>query len=89
MMISVLLGILAYASGSLIPSILAHTVMDIFNFSYWWSDVAGKFERSPVAETGIDTHFIIWVLILAMLIALYSWSARKTLLARKGAANPA
>jgi membrane protease YdiL (CAAX protease family) len=89
MMISVLLGILAYASGSLLPSILGHTVMDIFNFSYWWSDVAGRFEHSPVVETGIDSHFIFGVLILAMSIALYTWSARKTLLARKGAANPA
>ena len=42
---SSLLGILAYASGSLIPGIVGHAVMDIFNFSYWWSDVAGKWEH--------------------------------------------
>lgn len=34
-MLSVLLGVLAYSSGSLIPGILAHFGLDIFNFSYW------------------------------------------------------
>ena len=87
LMISILLGILANASGSLIPSILGHTVMDIINFSYWWSDVAGKFERLPIIETGMDTHFIFWVLILMISIALFTWSSRRALLVRKGAAN--
>jgi len=85
---SMLLGILAYASGSLIPSMLGHTVMDIFNFSYWWSDVAGKFEQRPISETGIDSHFILWVLVLVVSIAIFSWSARKILQARKSASNP-
>ena len=87
--ISVLLGILAYASDSLIPSILGHTVMDVFNFSYWWSDVAGKFDRHPITETGLDTHFILWVLILVVSIGMFSWSARKILSIRKSAANSA
>jgi membrane protease YdiL (CAAX protease family) len=85
--ISVLLGVLAYVSGSLIPSMIGHTVMDIFNFSYWWSDVAGKFDRLPIRETGIDTHFILWTLILVLSISMFSWTAQKTLLARKSAAT--
>jgi membrane protease YdiL (CAAX protease family) len=81
--ISVFLGILAYASGSLIPSILGHTVMDIINFSYWWSDVAGRFTMRPIAETGIDSHFILWLLIFVVFVTLFAWAALKTLLARK------
>jgi membrane protease YdiL (CAAX protease family) len=87
--ISVLLGILAYVSSSLLPSILGHTVMDIFNFSYWWSDIAGKFGHQPIAETGIDSHFILWALIFVISIAMFSWSSRKTLLASKDATNSA
>jgi len=75
-------GILAYASGSLIPTIISHTLADVFNFSYWWTDVAGRFDKQPIAETGIDAHFIVWVLILVMSILLFVGSARKTLAAR-------
>ena len=39
--LSVLLGILAHASG-LTPVIVAHTALDLVNFSYWWSNVAGE-----------------------------------------------
>ena len=81
---SVLWGILAYASGSLIPSMVSHIVADIFNFSYWWTDVAGTFKRRPIAETGIDAHVVIWALILLASVALFSWAARKTLAARRG-----
>ena len=81
--LSVLLGILAYASGSLIPGIIAHTSLDIFNFSYWWTDVAGTFDKRPITETGIDSHFVVWVLILVASVALFSWAARKTLAARQ------
>jgi membrane protease YdiL (CAAX protease family) len=81
--LSVLLGILAYASGSLIPGIIAHTSLDIFNFSYRWTDVAGTFDKRPLAETGIDAHFVVWVLIFAASAVLFSWAARKTLAARQ------
>lgn len=79
--IGVMWGILAYASGSLIPGIISHTIADIFNFSYWWTDVAGSFDKRPLAETGVDAHFIIWVLILALSVVLFVWTARKTLFA--------
>ena len=81
---SALWGILAYASGSLIPAMISHIVADIFNFSYWWTDVAGTFDRRPVAETGNDAHFFIWALILLASVALFSWAAHKTLAARRG-----
>lgn len=81
--ISALWGVLAYVSGSLVPSIISHTVTDIFNFSYWWTDVAGTFDKRPIAETGIDMHFIVWVLIFLASIALFSLAARKTLTARQ------
>ncbi len=81
--ISVLWGILAYTSGSLIPGMISHTVADIFNFSYWWTDVAGTFDKRPIAETGIDSHFVVWVLIFVASAALFSWAARKTLAARR------
>ena len=74
---SVLLGILAYASGSLIPGIIGHAVMDIINFAYWWSDVAGRFEKRTIDETGIDYHFITWLLVLVASIALFFGAARK------------
>lgn len=58
-------GAFAYATGSLLPGIIAHTVLDIVNFSYWWSDIAGKFEYQPIAITGVDLHFVVWLLIFA------------------------
>jgi membrane protease YdiL (CAAX protease family) len=81
--ISSLLGILAYASGSLIPSMVGHAVMDVFNFSYWWSDVAGRWEIRTILETGIDLHFIMWSLVLGVAIALFFWTTRKTMAARQ------
>ncbi|KPL05879.1 hypothetical protein AMJ86_10515 [bacterium SM23_57] len=72
-------GILTYGSGSLIPAIISHTVTDIFNFSYWWTDVAGSFDKRPISETGIDGHFVAWILILVTSILLFVWLARKTM----------
>lgn len=81
--LSALFGILAYASGSIIPSIVAHTIMDIFNFSFWWTDLAGKFELQTIAETGIDIHFITTVLIFIGSLALFFWVARKMMAVRQ------
>jgi membrane protease YdiL (CAAX protease family) len=83
--VSALWGTLAYTSGSLIPGMISHVVADIFNFSYWWTDLAGTFDRRPVAETGIDRHTIVWALVLAVSVALFSWAARRTLAARQQA----
>ncbi len=75
-------GILARVSGSLIPGIISHTAADIVNFSYWWTDVAGAFDKRPIGETGIDTHFSVWIAVFMASIALFALAARKTLAAR-------
>jgi len=74
---SILWGLIAYATGSLLPGIIAHTVLDIVNFSYWWTDVAGKFEYQPIAITGVDLHFVVWSVIFAASAALFFWGLGK------------
>jgi membrane protease YdiL (CAAX protease family) len=74
---SALLGLLAYSSGSLVPGIIGHTIMDIFNFSYWWSSLAGNFEKKTIFETGIDNHFIVWCLIFLITIILFFFAIIK------------
>jgi membrane protease YdiL (CAAX protease family) len=86
--ISVLWGILAHVSGSLVPGIISHTVADIVNFAYWWTDVAGTFDRRPIAETGVDAHLVICVLILVASIGVFFWVARRTLVARQQGGLP-
>jgi membrane protease YdiL (CAAX protease family) len=81
-MLSILLGILAYSAGSIVPSIIAHTCMDIFAFSYWWSDLLGEFEMQPISVTGIDFHFIFWSMILVISSGLFLWTSKKVMLAR-------
>jgi len=79
---SIMLGVLAWASRSLVPGVIAHAVMDVGNFSYWWSDIAGRFERQPISETGVDAHFLISVAVLATSIALFTLLVRRLLASR-------
>lgn len=65
------IGILAYRTGSLLPGFMAHFILDIFNFSYWWSDLLGKFERRPVFESGVDSHFIFWLIVFILSVVLF------------------
>jgi membrane protease YdiL (CAAX protease family) len=81
--IGALWGILAYTSDSLIPGIISHTVADVFSFSYWWTDVAGTFDRRPIVETGMDLHFVLWALIFVASVPLFAWAAHRTLAARR------
>lgn len=62
--ISMMLGYMAHTFQSLIPGVIAHAVFDIFNFSYWWSDVLGEFKLKPIIATGMDLHFGLTVLVL-------------------------
>ena len=80
---SALLAYFAYATGSLIPGIIAHISLDVINFSYWWTDIAGRFEERPISETGVDVHFIIWVLILIVGTGIFVFGCRKVQAARK------
>ena len=55
----ILLGLLAWSSGSLIPGMIGHVVMDIGLFAYWWTGIAGDFTARPITETGVDRLFLI------------------------------
>jgi len=68
---SVLLGILAYKSGSLIPGIIGHSILDIFDYSFWWTHIAGSFKKQTIFITGIDIHFIIWTLIFLLALFIF------------------
>jgi membrane protease YdiL (CAAX protease family) len=72
----VLLGLLAWSSGSLIPGIIGHVVMDIGLFAYWWTGIAGDFTARPIAETGMDQPFLfacaaLATALLVVLLALW------------------
>jgi len=69
---SILLGVLAYASRSLIPSMVGHAVMDVFNFGYWWWQLLGTYDRRPLSKTGMDLDFVAWSSTLAVSLALFS-----------------
>lgn len=75
--VSALIGLLAYVSGSLIPGMIGHIIVDIINFSYWWTDLAGHFDKRPISETGPDVHFIFWLLIFIGSVALFLFACRK------------
>lgn len=85
--ISVVWGVLARVSGSLIPGIVSHASTDVVNFAYWWTDIAGSFDKRPIDETGIDSHFVLSLTMFLALLALFVFAARKTLLVRQ-ASNP-
>jgi membrane protease YdiL (CAAX protease family) len=61
----VLLGLLAWSSGSLLPGMIGHVLMDIGLFAYWWTGIAGTFTGRPISETGVDGKFVITCLTLA------------------------
>ncbi|MHA2139100.1 MAG: hypothetical protein ACW98G_14550 [Candidatus Hodarchaeales archaeon] len=83
-----LLGILAYSSGSLIPGIIGHTIFDIFNWSYWWSGAADKYSIPTIFETGIDFHFILWIIILGLSIILFLSTTYKLTKVRQQPTEP-
>ena len=69
-----LLGLLAWSSGSLIPCMIGHIAMDIGLFAYWWTGIAGDFSARPISETGVDQPFQIAcaALAVALLVVLVS-----------------
>jgi len=74
---SVLLGILAYRSGSIIPGIIGHSILDIFDYSVWWSDLTGGFQKQTIFKTGIDVHFVVWCLILLRALFIFLRSVHR------------
>jgi membrane protease YdiL (CAAX protease family) len=76
---SVMLGLLAFAARSLIPGIIGHTVMDVFNFSFWWWSLIGHYDQSTIFESGIDVDFMLWSGTLVMSLTLFGLVVRKLL----------
>lgn len=75
----VLLGLLAWSSGSLIPCMIGHVIMDIGLFGYWWTGIAGDFTARPITETGVDLLFVLAcvVFLVSLLIVLHAVSRLK------------
>ncbi|MHA1966165.1 MAG: CPBP family intramembrane glutamic endopeptidase [Candidatus Hodarchaeales archaeon] len=80
---SALWGILAYASDSLIPGIISHTIVDIFSFSYWWSGLAERFTMQTIFQAGIDVHFIFWGIIFVLSLLVFLLTTHKLILIRQ------
>jgi hypothetical protein len=72
----ILLGLVAWSSGSLIPSTLGHVLMDIGLFAYWWTGIAGDFTALPITDTGADQPFLIAcaAFAIALFIVLFAIS---------------
>jgi membrane protease YdiL (CAAX protease family) len=76
----VLLGLLAWSTGSLIPGIIGHFVMDVGLFAYWWTGIAGDFTARPISETGVDRPFLLacCVFTASLIVVLLSiWRLRQ------------
>jgi membrane protease YdiL (CAAX protease family) len=74
---SVLLGVLAWKTRSLIPGIIGHSILDIFDYSVWWTGLTGEFTRKTIFKTGTDLHFLIWLLIFFFSIFCFILAIRK------------
>jgi membrane protease YdiL (CAAX protease family) len=79
----VLLGLLAFASDTLVFCMIGHTIMDIGLFAYWWTQIAGTFSQQPISVSGIDHAFYIacavfTVALIATLLAIARlWGAKR------------
>jgi membrane protease YdiL (CAAX protease family) len=65
-----LLGLLAWASGTLVFGILGHWIMDIGLFAYWWTQIAGTFQQRPIFEVGVDPAFFVECAAFAAMLVL-------------------
>jgi membrane protease YdiL (CAAX protease family) len=81
----VLLGLLAWSSGSLIPGMIGHVIMDIGLFAYWWTGIAGDFTARPMTETGLDQPFFIACAVFAASLSIVLYSISRL---RKRASSP-
>ncbi len=76
----ILLGLLAWASRSLIPGIIGHVVMDTGLFAYWWTGIAGDFREAPISQTALDQPFLIACAVFALslfAVLLAIWRLRR------------
>ncbi len=56
---------------------IGHAVMDVFNFSYWWWQLLGHYDKRPVFETGIDANFVASAATLTISLSLFPVVLRK------------
>jgi membrane protease YdiL (CAAX protease family) len=70
---SLLLGLLASKSGSLIPGIIAHSILDVFDYSFWWTNLMGKWKQNTIFSTGLDLHFAGSLVIFALALFGFFW----------------
>jgi membrane protease YdiL (CAAX protease family) len=68
---SMLLGILAWKTNSIIPGIIGHSILDIFDYSIWWSDITGGFREQTIFRTGVDLSFVIWCLVFILALFVF------------------
>jgi hypothetical protein len=73
----VLLGALAWASGTLIFCMLGHWIMDIGLFAYWWTQIAGTFAQRPISEVGVDGAFFFECAVFALMLILVVWATAR------------
>jgi|ERR1043165_2972229 membrane protease YdiL (CAAX protease family) len=66
----VLVGMLAYASRTLVFCMIGHTIMDIGLFAYWWTQIAGTFSQKPISFARPDAAFFLECLVLALALSL-------------------
>jgi membrane protease YdiL (CAAX protease family) len=74
----ILLGLLAWSAGSLIPCMIGHVAMDIGLFAYWWTGIAGDFTARPVTETGVDRAFVITWITFAVSLSVVLFAISQT-----------
>jgi len=73
----ILLGALAWSSGSLIPCMIGHTIMDVGLFGYWWTGIAGDFTLRPIRETGLDRAFVIACVVACAMLTVTLLALRR------------
>jgi len=66
----VLLGMLAYASRTLVFCMIGHTIMDVGLFAYWWTQLAGTFSQKPISASGADQVFLVECVVFAIALAI-------------------
>ena len=80
----VLLGLIAWASGSLIPGIIGHAIMDTALFGFWWTGTLGDFTAQPISVTSVDAGFQMACAVLggALIVVLTAIVALRRIRAR-------
>jgi membrane protease YdiL (CAAX protease family) len=73
----ILLGTLAWASGTLVFGMLGHWIMDIGLFAYWWTQIAGTFPQRPISEVGVDRAFFCESAVFALMLILVLWATAR------------